>query len=148
MFSYIEQGVHKQKYREPKKKNLTNEEYQTITSLKHTNEIIIKPADKGSAIVIMDKASYINERQKEHNNTRFYEPTVTYLTQEVIHRVNLHAQDMLQKGQISENTCSYLTIDIDRTQQFYMLPKIHKSPKNPPGRHIVSGSGGPTEKIS
>ena len=41
-----------------------------------------------------------------------------------------------------------MTTDIDRTQQFYLLPKIHKDIDNPPRRHIVSGSGGPTEKIS
>ena len=29
-----------------------------------------------------------------------------------------------------------------------MLPKIHKDTLNPPGRPVVSGSGGPTEKIS
>ena len=55
---------------------------------------------------------------------------------------------MLERGQISQNTCNYLTTDIDRTQQFYPLPKIHKDPLNPPGRPIASGSGGPTEKIS
>ena len=55
---------------------------------------------------------------------------------------------MLQKGQISQSTCSYLTIDIDRTKQFYLLPKIHRNPRNPPGRPIVSGTGGPTERIS
>ena len=46
------------------------------------------------------------------------------------------------------NTFNYLTTDNDRTQQFYLLPKIHKDTLNPPGRPIVSGSGGPTEKIS
>ena len=55
---------------------------------------------------------------------------------------------MPQKGQISQSTCNYLTTDIDRTQQFYLLPKIHKDPLIPPGRPVVSGSGGPTEKIS
>ena len=55
---------------------------------------------------------------------------------------------MLQKGQISQSTCSYLTTDIDRTQQFYLLPKIHKNPKNPLGRPTVFGNGGPTERIS
>ena len=55
---------------------------------------------------------------------------------------------MLQRGEISQNTCNYLTTDNDRTQQFYLLPKIHKDASNPPGRPIVSGSGSPTEKIS
>ena len=54
---------------------------------------------------------------------------------------------MLPTSQIFQNTCNYLTTDIDRTQ-FYQLPKVHKNPKNPPGRPIVSGSGGPTERIS
>ena len=54
---------------------------------------------------------------------------------------------MLQRGQISQSTCNYLTTDIDRTQQFYLLPKIHMDPLNPPGRPIVSDSGGPTKKI-
>ena len=55
---------------------------------------------------------------------------------------------MLQRGQTSQNTCNYLTTDIDRTQQFYLLPKFHKDLHNPPGRPIVSGSGGPMKKIS
>ena len=55
---------------------------------------------------------------------------------------------MLQRGQITERTSNYLTTNIDRTQQLYLLPKIHKDPLNPPGRPIVSGSGGPTERIS
>ena len=70
------------------------------------------------------------------------------LTGEVIHTINLHAHNMLQRGQISQNICNYLTTDIDRTHQFYLLPKIHKDPLNPPGRPIVSGSWWPTEKIS
>ena len=111
------------------KENLTKEEYKAIRSLKQNYEIIIKPADKGNAIVIMDKAAYINEGQKILNNTQFYEPTDADLTEEVIHRVSLHVHNMLLKGQISQSICSYLTTDIDRTQQFYMLPKVHNDKK-------------------
>ena len=127
---------------------MTKEEYQAIKSLKHNSDIIIKPADKGSAIVVLDKQSYIQEGQRQLNDTKFYEQTDSNHTGEVINRVNLHVHNMLQRGETSQKTCSYLTTNIDRTQQFYLLPKIHKDLLNPPGRPIVSGSGGPTEKIS
>ena len=58
----------------------------------------MKPADKGSAVVILDKLSYINEGQKQFQNTQFCEQSDSELTGEVIHRNNLHAQNMLQKG--------------------------------------------------
>ena len=111
-------------------------------------DIIKKPADKGSAIVIQDKHNYIAEGERQLQNEQFYEETHTDFIGEVIHRVNLFVNNMLQRGQITEKTSTYLTTDIDRTQQFYLLPKIYKDINNPPGRPIVSGSGGPTEKIS
>ena len=123
MFYSNEQDLHRQKYREPKEKNLAKEEYKAIRSLNKNKDMIIKPADKGSAIVIMDKQSYIVEGQRQLHNTQLYEETDSDLTGEVIHRINLHVHNMLQKGQISQNTCNYLTTDIDRTQQFYLLPK-------------------------
>ena len=147
-FYSIEQDLHRLKYRQPRKKNLTKEEYKSIKCLRNHSEIIIKPADKCSAIVIQDKHNYVAEGERQLHNAKFYEETETDLTGEVINRVNLYVNNMLQRGQISQNTSKYLTTDIDRTQQFYLLPKIHKDIQNPPGRPIVSGSGGPTEKIS
>ena len=148
MFHSIEQDLHRLKYRQSRKKNLTKEEYKSIKSLRNNPDIIIKPADKGSAIVILDKHYYKNEGERQLYNNHFYEETETDLTGEVIHRVNLYVNNMLQRGQISQNTSNYLTSDIDGTQQLYLLPKIHKDINNPPGRPIVSGSGGPTEKTS
>ena len=147
MFHSIEQDLHRQKCRESKKKNLTREEYRAIKSLKNNTDIIIKPADKGSAIVILDK-NHIKEGQRQLNDTNFYEKTDSNHTGEVINRINLHVHNMLQRGEISQSTCNYLTSNNDRTQQFYLLPKVHKDALNPPRRPIVSGSGGPTEKIS
>ena len=148
MFYSIEQDLHRQKYREPWNKNLTKEECKAIKSLKNNGNIIIKVADKGSVIVILDKQSYINEGQRQLHNTQFYEETDSDNIGDVINRINVHVHNMLQRGGISQSTCNYLTTDIDRTQQFFLLPKIHKDPLNPPRRPIVSGSGGPTEKIS
>ena len=142
MFYSIEQDLHRLKYRQLRKKNLTKEEYQSIKSLRNHPDIIIKPADKGSAIVILDKDNYVKEGERQLHNDYFYEETDTDLTEEVIHRVNLYVNNMLQRGQISQNTSKYLTTDIDRPQQFYLLSKIHKDIQNPLGRPIVSGSRG------
>ena len=142
MFYSIEQDLHRLKFRQPKKKNLTQEEYKSIKSLKTNPDIIIKPADKGSAIVILNKDNHIAEGERQLQDKQFYEETNTDLTGEVIHRVSLFVNNMLQRGQITEKTSSYLTTNIDRTQQLYLLPKIHKDMNNPPGRPIVSGSGG------
>ena len=102
MFYSIEQDLHRQKYREPKKKNLTKEEYKAIRSLNKNKDIIIKPGDKGSVIAILHKQSYINEGQRQLHNTQFYEETDSDITGEVIHRINLHVNNMLQKGQICQ----------------------------------------------
>ena len=101
MFYSTEQDLHRQKYREPKKKNLIKEDYKAIRFLNKNKDIIIKPADKGSAIVILEKQSYINEGQRQLHNTQFYEETDSDLTGEVIHRINLHVHNKLQRGQIS-----------------------------------------------
>ena len=56
---------------------------------------------------------------------------------------------MYHKGTINQITKEHLTLTTDpppRTQQLYFLKKIHKNPIAV--RPIVSGCGGPTEKIS
>ena len=104
MFYSIEQDLHRLKYREPRNKNLTKDEYKAIKSLKNNQDMIIKPADKGSAIVILDKQSYINEGQRQLHDTKFYEETDSNHTGEVINRVNLHVYNMLQRAEIPGST--------------------------------------------
>ena len=75
MFHSIEQDLHMQKYREPRKKNLTKEGYKAIKFLRTNADINIKPADKSIVIVILDKQSYINEGERQLHNNQFYEGT-------------------------------------------------------------------------
>lgn len=51
--------------REPKVKNLTRAEKEGITELQNHTNIIIKPADKGSAVVVMNKSDYIAEGNRQ-----------------------------------------------------------------------------------
>ena len=63
----------------------------------------IKPADKGNAIVILNKQSYINEGQRQLQNTQFYEETDSDLTGEVIHKINLHVHNITKESNIPKH---------------------------------------------
>ena len=95
----------------------------------NNKDIIIKPADKGGAIVILNKTDYIQEGLRQLNDRHFYIPLENDLTLK-----------------ITMENIEYLMPKCCRTQIFYLLPKIHKA--NNPGRPIVSACDGPTEKLS
>ena len=51
--------------------NLTKEEREAISALKNNPNIIIKKADKGSSLVIMNRTDYINEAERQLNDKKF-----------------------------------------------------------------------------
>ena len=134
---------HAQDYR-----NLTTQEYNAIKSLKNNKQIVIKKADKGSCIVIQNREDYIREGERQLSDHNFYTETEFDLTEEHSDDINKFINSLIIEHQLHQSTADYLTKDNNRTAQLYLLPKIHKSLNNPPGRPIVSGNGSPTEKIS
>ena len=52
--------------------NLDREERTAIQTLKQNKDIIIKPADKGEAIVVMDKTDYLGEAERQLANQVHY----------------------------------------------------------------------------
>lgn len=52
--------------------NLTKEEFNAIKSLRYNKDIIIKPADKGSSTVIMNKSDYLKEGYRQLSNDKHY----------------------------------------------------------------------------
>ncbi len=129
-------------------RNLTRGQRNALDSLKSNKQIVIKRADKGSNVVIMDRDKYIEEGIRQLSQTEFYKETPTDLTKEHVQKVKAVVDRMLDDDEITEKTHKYLTTNNDRTPQLYLLPKIHKDMQDPPGRGIVSGNDGPTEKIS
>ena len=68
--------------------------------------------------------------------------------QDTARKVKEMVNKLYRSGHIDTMTHKWLTIGIKqpRIPEFYTLTKIHK--KTPVGRPIVSGSSGPTERIS
>ena len=54
--------------------NLTNKAFKDSKfKIKGDKNIVIKPADKGSSIVIMNRADYLKEGYKQLSDTNFYQ---------------------------------------------------------------------------
>ena len=124
--------------------NLTREERQALRSLRSNTDIIIKPADKGSAVVILDKTSYIQEGARQLGDDSAYKPIRSDPT--LKHTTTV--QKTIQQLDIDEEIIPTLSPNAKdvKCPLFYMLPKVHKI--GTPGRPIVSGLSCPTAQIS
>ena len=129
-------------------RNLTKKQYQLLDELQNNNSIVIKKADKGSNIVIMDREFYTKEALRQLTDTKFYTRCTRDLTLDHHQKVQELILDMFNKKIISEQCYKFLSTGGKRTSIFYLLPKIHKNLLNPPGRPIVSSVDCPTERIS
>ncbi|CAH3184729.1 unnamed protein product [Porites lobata] len=125
--------------------NLSREELNALVALKQRTDIAIKPANKGGAVVVWDRALYIQEAERQLSDTNFSQRVDHDLTMEHQAEVVSVVEDAITKGELPASA-SNLIVDHPRTSRFYLLPKIHK-PGNP-GRPIVSACNCPTELLA
>ena len=148
MYDLVIEPILSHNPKKQRKRNMLNCQYTAMFNLQNDYNIIIKKADKGSNIVLMDKNKYIQEGMHQLSNTKFYKPVRSDLTKKHRRIVQNLVSKMHDNNEISDKTFWYLSTGGTRTSVFYMLPKIHKDIRNPPGRPIVSSVDSPTEKIS
>ena len=113
----------------PNRQNLRKSELSALQSLRKNSDIIIKKADKGSAVVIQNRTDYISEGLRQLADTKFYRQQKNDLT--TFHKllVEQKVTDMFESKEIDKKCAEYLVIDNPRTANFYLLPKIHKGNK-------------------
>ena len=126
--------------------NLTTRERESLRNLKKRPDIVIKPADKGSGTVVMDKTWYVNECNRQLNDVKFYRKQDEDITNQIQQRVIIYVQHMLKDGYIDEKTKQYLIQTDVKPGRFYILPKIHKTGN--PGRPIVSSHSSLTTTLT
>ena len=129
-----------------KKINLTKEENSAFHELLHNEDIIIRPADKGSGIVVIDKEEYIESLEKEMEQSSAYERTDNDRTEEAHKKVKKLVNKMNRDGLVSDDLKNYLTPKYVQRGKLKGNPKLHKA--NVPYRAIVSGIGTPTERLA
>ena len=130
------------------RRNISNAEMAAIKSLNSNRKIIMKPADKGSGIVLINVQDYIYEANRQLSDTAFYEPANLPDLDKAVHLVENLLTAMRNDKEIDQKCFDHLWPDSPVPGRFYMLPKIHKGKLPPPGRPIISAIGSPTEKIS
>ena len=128
------------------KSNISKDQRNTLKRLMRNKQIVIKPADKGSAIVVQDRCSYIWEAKRQLGNTKNYiklkepmYPTTADWYADILY-------DLHDKGFLTDKQLLYLFPPSEpRPRRFYLLPKIHKEPAKwskphliPPGRPVIS----------
>ena len=79
------------------KSNLTTVERNSLQNLKRNKSIVIKPADKGSATVVMNKTAYLAEAYRQLNNERYYRKLDRPIYHENIAKINSILKSMETK---------------------------------------------------
>ena len=99
-------------------------------------------------MVDMDKERYVAEATGQLGDGAVYVSLETDHTGFMIEKVNERLNKAYGDGHVSDRTLEYLLVNGgERTERFYLLPKLHKR-GCPAGRPVISGCNTPTEKIS
>ena len=125
--------------------NLPNEEWSALHSLRSRSDIVIKPADKGGALVVWRADLYKEEALRQLSDVNFYQEIDCDQTSANQKKVKDTVKNLISSGDLPP-TAQNLIVTTPRTSKIYFLPKIHKP--NNPGRPIVSACSCPTELIS
>ena len=127
--------------------NLTKGERNALYLLRDDPSIIIKEADKGSAVVVWDREDYLREANSQLSDKDVYrevkcdaEDHLMKVTKSVLRKVK-------NRGD-SDKTLDYFLVNNPKLGRFYLLPKIHKRLHNVPFRPVISNSSYYTDNIS
>ena len=82
--------------------NITHKEKDAFYSHLDNEDIVIRPTDKGSGIVILDKDDYINKLQKEMTESAAYVETEKDLTDEIMKKIKKLVNKMHKGGAIGK----------------------------------------------
>ena len=105
---------------------MTDKELRAIQELVMDNSIIIRPADKGSGIAIIDTDEYINKIEKELQDTTTYKQTDRDITKDVAKKAEKIVNRLHRNGYITKDMKNYMLPKNARPGKVKGNPKIHK----------------------
>lgn len=109
--------------------NLSREETTALESLANDESIVIKEADKGGAVVIMDSGFYKDHIMKMLSNVDYYQEIPTNDDKKTMQKIKSLLKRHKTTSCLTEKEEDYLTDYEYKECNFYGLPKIYKSTK-------------------
>ena len=106
--------------------NLTNSERKALYDLKNDKSIVIKSADKFSAVVVWDREDYIKEAEKQLGDEEVFEEVSNDDVAPLVKTINGVLAKIRKWGDRKRNTLDYFIMKDPKFARFYLLPKIHK----------------------
>ena len=83
---------------------LPSKERIALRSLQQWNDIIIKPANKGSAMVVFSKIDYINEADRQLNDHSYYQKLTVDPTSQYTSKMKDFVDSMFNRGLTDKKT--------------------------------------------
>ena len=128
--------------------NLTSDERDALHFLRNDKSIIIKGADKGSAVIVWDREDYIREANGQLEDDSIYDEITNDPLPALKEVIDSSLRKIKSRMEIPSETLDFFQVKNPKLGRFYLLPKIHKRLYKVPGRPVISNSGYYTENIS
>ena len=103
---------------------MSNKENTILQQLQEMRSIVIKKADKGSNVVILNREDYIQEAMRQLKNNQFYKECSENLTLKHHRMVQELVIELLEKDFISEQTYNFLSTGGKKLLSFIYFPKF------------------------
>ena len=114
----------------------------------YNDQIIIKPAHKGSTVVIWSKDDNLLEASSQLSDTKVYQKCKGEPLKKVNNEIKSVLWDMFNRKKIHNKVRDYLLMKKPQLGRFYLLPKVHKKTSNISGCPMIPNNGTATENIS
>ena len=89
------------------KNNLLPEERTVLRQLRQRTDIIIKPTDKGSTVVVLNEDNYVREANRRLNNPTHYRQLNADPTSQYSMEIKAFMNSMFHKGMINKKPVNF-----------------------------------------
>ena len=117
--------------------NLSREGIKALRDLKNYRDVVIKPACKGSAVLIWSLKEYREEIYAQLGESEVNEEVDNNPVKDLNEKVITKLKDLKDKGMICDENRTYFKPQKEaKIGRFYLLPEIHKRLYKVPGRPV------------